>query len=148
MRRQPPDLGTHRERFLERPPSQRHIPHRSLSHRRPVVREAHGSRGRCSNPLRADGKAAREREVPKEGGGLLVAHVGSPFSKSAVVAPARARGKVGMEETRRRVYGWAGAAYTSPVGPVSTIWPAFMTATRSQTCFTTERSWETKMSVR
>ena len=46
------------------------------------------------------------------------------------------------------MYGWAGRWKTSSRVPTSTIWPRYITATRSQRCSTTARSWETNRIVK
>src|SRR5690606_31301770 len=44
------------------------------------------------------------------------------------------------------VYGWRGRTSTSSTGPCSTILPAYITATSSQVCATTDKSWLTRIS--
>ena len=47
----------------------------------------------------------------------------------------------GMADTSASVYGCMGAWNRSSTGPISTILPPYMTATRSQKYSTTLRSW-------
>ena len=49
----------------------------------------------------------------------------------------------GTARSSRRVYGWRGAQKIRSRGPVSTIRPAYITATRSASSATTARSWLT-----
>jgi hypothetical protein len=55
----------------------------------------------------------------------------------------RASGR-GTEPTRPRVYGMRGRVRTASTGPVSTMRPAYRTATRSAVRATTPRSWVTR----
>ena len=50
----------------------------------------------------------------------------------------------GAADISAAVYGWLGRSKTASVGPVSMIRPRYITATRSATCRTTDRSWEMK----
>ena len=53
----------------------------------------------------------------------------------------------GWSASGPRVYGWRGSANVSSTGAVSTMWPAYMTLTRSTMPATTPRSWVIRMSA-
>ena len=51
----------------------------------------------------------------------------------------------GTAEISDWVYGWLGVLVDLGLGPVSTNLPRYITATRSEMCRTTDRSWAMKM---
>ena len=53
-------------------------------------------------------------------------------------------GLLGNEDRSARVYGCSGSRKSAPASAISTIFPSFMTATRSHRCLTILRSWEMK----
>ena len=128
--RRPPDCGRHPRARVGRgcTPS-------------PGPREsgAAGTRPRCSPPGRtgsAGGSgsraaAARGRAAPP----------GSADSESCTLS------KSGTERSRPSVYGCRGARKTSSTVPVSTICPAYMTASRSHVSATTARSCVTNTTL-
>ena len=70
--------------------------------------------------------------------------------RGRAVRPGSTRGgrgrssKSGTERSRPSVYGCRGSRKTASTVPVSTTWPAYITATRWQVCAITARSCETK----
>ena len=65
---------------------------------------------------------------------------GSPTSGASVM---RIWGSIDRREARRaRVYGCCGAVYIASTGPISTMWPRYITRTRSLMNCTTFRSCE------
>src|SRR5205814_8348259 len=58
-----------------------------------------------------------------------------------VYAVPKAKSRPGAAAISARVYSWRGWTSTSLAGPVSTTRPWCMTATSSQTCAATRRSW-------
>ncbi len=90
---------------------------------------------RCGSAHRPAGSAARRRS---RAAGARDRSAG-PGSPPAVAS--RSVCMSGTAATSARVYGWRAAVLSSAAGRSSTIRPAYMTRTRSQTWLTTATSW-------
>src|SRR4029453_3881783 len=67
----------------------------------------------------------------------------TPGATPGMPCKCRGRARSGIDATSPCVYGCFGSPSTAAVRPSSTIFPAERTATRSATCETTARSWDT-----
>ena len=98
--------------------------------------------GRSGNaPSRQSGCTNGQRGWKRQPGGGAARSGGAP---GIVESGSRTTSKSGTERSRPSVYGCRGSRNTVSTGPVSTTWPAYMTATRWQVCAITARSCETK----
>ena len=156
-RRQRADQGSAQRELLARPRTsssgsatgdhrlQLHRPGGRSSWMQAVLR-AGVDRPQRLSPTRAVGlrrtRSGARRGSPAGGGRGRAASRGS-------IAARRARpSKSGTERSSPSVYGCRGERKVSSTLPVSTIWPAYMTASRWQVWVTTARSWVTKTSER
>ena len=86
---------------------------------------------------------SQQRVWKRQPGGGLTGLGTSPLRMTRLRLRSATGSGTGTADSSARVYGWPGAAYSSSGGPISTILPRYMTATRSLMCLTTDRSWAT-----
>src|SRR5690606_30031178 len=114
-----------------------------------AVSSVRAGRGKGSSfSRRAPSKAVNvayrgQRERNRHPAGKEAGSGGSPRRTTRSRRRSRRGSAGGTASSSARVYGWAGSPYTLPTGPLSTMRPAYMTATRSARCWTTPRSWVT-----
>ena len=120
-----------------RPPS---APARAASRRRASLRPRRGRAAR----RRQRSNACGQRGLNGAAGGMAVSRGIAP---SICSSRSRSSSIAGIEPIRPTVYGCAGAWITASTGPISTMRPAYMTATRSQVSAITPMSCVTSMTA-